>query len=88
MIVLLHLHRKYAEIMEEAGYLADFEKLMDALDDIHEARDLIDGMVKAWEAYTILEIIRRRARKHVPPTILSNLIADTADIIEATTTPP
>jgi len=50
MIVLLHLHRKYAEIMEEAGCLADFEKLIGVLENIHEARDLIDGMVKVWEA--------------------------------------
>ncbi len=88
MIAFLHLHRKYAEVMEEAGFLTDFEKLMDVLENAYEARDLVEGMVKVWEAYTILEDTHRRARKHISPTILNNLVADTADIIESTPLTP
>ncbi len=88
MIALLHLYRKYAEIMEEAGFLADFEKLMNVLENVYEARDLEERIAKVWEAYTILEDTHRRARKHIPPTILNNLVADTADIIESTPLAP
>jgi len=88
IVLLLHLHRKYAEIMEEAGCLEDFEKLMDALENLHEGYDFVDRIMKVLEAYTVLEDTCRRARKYIPPTILNNLRADITDIIEATPLTP
>ena len=87
-MALLWLHRRYAEAFDEAGLTKDFEKLMDVLENLHEACDLIDGIVKVLEAYTVLEDTCRRARKYIPPTILNNLRADITDIIEATPLTP
>ncbi len=87
-MALLWLHRRYAEAFDGAGLTKDFEKLMDVMENLHEARDFIDRMVKVWEAYTTLEDTCRKLRKRVPPTILNNVMADCRDVIEATPLTP
>jgi hypothetical protein len=81
---LLSIYKGYASFFEEAGVSEEFQKL---LDEIHavadEEHDFLNKLLKIGRIYQMVEDFCKKHHKRLPPTVLTYLKADLADIIEA-----
>jgi hypothetical protein len=84
---LLSMYRKYADFFEEIGASEEFQKLLDEVDEIHavadEEHDFLNKLLKIGRIYQMVEDFCKKHHKRLPPTVLTYLKADLADIIEA-----
>jgi hypothetical protein len=81
---LLSIYKGYASFFEEAGVSEEFQKL---LDEIHavadEEHDFLNKLLKIGRIYQMVEDFCKKHHRRLPPTVLTYLKADLADIIEA-----
>jgi hypothetical protein len=84
MQALFWVYENYAGFFEETDTKEEFQKL---LDEIHavadEEHDFLNKLLKIGRIYQMVEDFCKKHHKRLPPTVLTYLKADLADIIEA-----